>query len=255
MNKNNIIYIYNGNFLSLLGLIIILIRKRIIPKDIKPINYNFGLFDEYEEIDIPEKEETIGYVIKNIGYNNFNIIFKTYLADAENKEIAIFYFFLYSLKYKDKTIFMRNNYWIRFSLKMSEYVSRENHKFKGFTRFRKMENDIYYAEINPTNNILFLLSIHFKNRLSGEYWIIKDDIRKIYSIYDKKKFIIVSEDEFKIKDFKFSLDEIEISNLWKDFYKTIGIKERNNDRCRMNFMPKKYWKYIIEMSDDDEKSD
>ena len=41
---------------------------------------------------------------------------------------------------------------------------------------------------------------------------------------------------------------------WKDFYKTIGIKERKNDRCRMNFMPKKYWKYILEMSDENEKS-
>ena len=37
--------------------------------------------------------------------------------------------------------------------------------------------------------------------------------------------------------------------MWKSFYDTIGIKERNNERCRMNFMPKKYWKYIVEMSD------
>ena len=43
---------------------------------------------------------------------------------------------------------------------------------------------------------------------------------------------------------------IYIEELWKDFYKIIGINERKNDRCRMNFMPKKYWKYMIEMSDE-----
>ena len=33
--------------------------------------------------------------------------------------------------------------------------------------------------------------------------------------------------------------------LWKLFYENIGIKERKNEKCRNNFMPKKYWKYIL----------
>ena len=48
--------------------------------------------------------------------------------------------------------------------------------------------------------------------------------------------------------------EEDVLELWKNFYKTIAIKERTNERCRMNFMPKKYWKYIIEMSDEIEKN-
>ena len=48
--------------------------------------------------------------------------------------------------------------------------------------------------------------------------------------------------------------EKEIQELWKTFYKTVAIKERKNERCRMNFMPKKYWKYIIELEDLNEKS-
>ena len=64
-----------------------------------------------------------------------------------------------------------------------------------------MNNEIYYAEINPTNNILPLLSNHFSARLKSEYWIIKDVNRNLYSLYDKKSFIIVSGDEFKINYF------------------------------------------------------
>ena len=149
---------------------------------------------------------------------------------------------------------MKNNKYILNCIKPQEYVSRENHKFKGFTRFKKHENDIYYAEINPTNNILFLLSNHFKKRLSTEFWIIKDVNRGLYSIYNKENFIIASDNEFKMNKFKLSDDEKTFEELWIEFYNTIGIKERKNDRCRMNFMPKKYWKYITEMSDEYEKS-
>ena len=76
-------------------------------------------------------------------------------------------------------------------------------------------------------------------------WIIKDVNRKILSVYDKNEFYIVDESEFKLLNFTLSDNEESIQNMWKSFYNTIGIKERKNDRCRMNFMPKKYWKYIL----------
>ena len=44
-----------------------------------------------------------------------------------------------------------------------------------------------------------------------------------------------------------SSNEEMFDDLWKTFYKTIGIKERKNERCRQNFMPKKYWQYITEV--------
>lgn len=247
MNK---VYIYNDNFISLLTLIIVLIKKKIIPDDIRPSTYNKNLFDEVHVIRSEELPSTIDYIIKKIGYNNFNVIFKVYLSDKDNKEMMIYHYILSSLTYKDKTIYMKNDEYVLSCVKTSEYVSRENHKFKGFTRFKKMEDDIYYAEINPSNNILFLLSNHFKKRMKYDYWIIKDVNRNIYSVYNKENFVIVDQETFKIKDFKESEDEKKFSDLWCEFYKTIGIEARKNDRCRMNFMPKKYWKYILEVREE-----
>ena len=112
------------------------------------------------------------------------------------------------------------------------------------------KNNILYAEIAPENNVLILLSKHFKERLKNEYWIIKDTKREILSIYDKNNFYLVNTSDFNIKELVLSDEEETFENLWKTFYKTIGIKERKNDRCRMNFMPKKYWKYILEVSDE-----
>ena len=38
--------------------------------------------------------------------------------------------------------------------------------------------------------------------------------------------------------------------LWKRFYDTIAIKERENPRCRMTQMPKRYWNTMTEFQDE-----
>ena len=103
--------------------------------------------------------------------------------------------------------------------------------------------------MEPTNHILFDLSLHFQKRLKQEFWIIKDVKRKLFSIYDKKRFYILQENEFVFPILE-SESEQKMRELWKTFYQTIAIQERTNERCRKNFMPKKYWKYITEVQNE-----
>ena len=171
-------------------------------------------------------------------------------SEEENKELILYYFFLNSLKYRRNIIYHRNLKCVSEVLRISSYVMHEAHKMKGFLRFKELEKNILYAEMEPTNDILFLISCHFTKRLKNEFWIIKDNRRKILSIYDKKHFIIVKDEEFQLSIIRESNNEKDIEALWKTFYKTISIKERKNDRCRRNFMPKKYWKYITEVKEE-----
>jgi len=242
----NNIYIYD-NFISLLNLINILISNNIKPDNIKDNYYNPTLLDNIININTNNNENVVLEYINNTNKVIFNIIHYIYLSNNENKELIIYYFYKNALKYKDKIIYMRNLKCVNEALKIYKYVSRENHKFKGFTRFKELDNKVLYAEIDPTNNIILLLSNHFKNRLKNEFWIINDIKRNILSLYDKNNFYLLDGNEYKLIDKKYSENEIKYQELWKSFYKTIGIESRKNDRCRMNFMPKKYWKYIIEM--------
>ncbi|MFW6294603.1 MAG: DUF4130 domain-containing protein, partial [Halanaerobium sp.] len=34
--------------------------------------------------------------------------------------------------------------------------------------------------------------------------------------------------------------------LWKSFFSAVSIKNRLNPKLQRQFMPKKYWKYLIE---------
>lgn len=249
IEKENI-YIYQDTFLSLLTLIKILIQNQIKPLNLKPPNYTPTLLDNIIEIEYISKKEIITFWENRTTKEVLKTVYYVFLSSSKNKELIIYYFLLNSLKYKEKIFYMRNLKCVHKALKISQYVAHENHRFKGFTRFKELKNHILYAEIEPENNILYLLSMHFQKRLKNEYFMIVDKKRNIVSVYDKNNFYIVHGENIKIAELQNSIEEQEIELLWKNFYKTIGIKERKNDRCRMNFMPKKYWKNIIEVSDE-----
>ena len=246
----NNVYLYNGDFLYLLSLIKYLCQFKIKPDNIKDNSFSPSLFDNTINLNINVDDNIVDSFIESIGANNFKIIFYTFLSNNINKDLIIYYFYLNALKYKDYIIYMRNLKCVSESLKIAKYVKHEAHKFKGFVRFKELENNVLYAEIEPTNDVLYIISKHFELRLKNEYWIIKDMKRNKLSVYDKNNFFIISGDNFKLFNNNLSEEELDIEKLWKEFYKTIGIETRKNDRCRMNFMPKKYWKYIIEMSDE-----
>lgn len=249
---SNKIYLYDGTFSTLMDLITQLLAFKTKPLNIcNQNNYLPSLLDETIELKLDNnfdisKIKVTKKILKTIYY--------VYLSTDEHKELIIYYFLLNALKYQDKIFTMRNLKCVNSTLKIAKYVSNENHKLKGFLRFQELENHILYAEISPTNNVLELLSIHFMKRLKNEYWIIKDVGRNTYSFYDKQKYYIIADENINLKTLGAIEKEKEVENLWVTFFNTIGIKERKNTRCQMNFMPKKYWKYIIEMEGAYEKS-
>lgn len=246
----NNVYIYEGDFISLLNIILYLLKNNLKPNNIKTEDYSPSLFENIISLSIPNDEKIIDKITRSFGIKALLLMHYVFLSNVENKELILYYFFRNALKYHHNIIYYRNLKCVSEVLRISGYVRREAHKMKGFLRFKELEGNVLYAEIEPTNDILFLLSCHFAKRLKNEFWIIKDKKRKIISIYDKKRFKILNEEEFQLIDPKESTNEQEYETLWKTFYKTIGIKERKNDRCRRNFMPKKYWKYITEVSEE-----
>jgi len=244
-----LIYLYKESFNDLLNLINYLLKNKIHPENIKNEFYSKTLLDEIYYPIIKEDNDLCERITNKIGIDSFLIIYYVFLSNDNDKELLIYQFLLNSLKYKSKIRFMRNIDCVSKCLKISRYVKHEAHKFKGFVRFSELYNGVLYSEIEPENNILLILSNHFKSRLKNEYWMIKDNKRNIISIYDKSKFYILNGNDINVNNLK-KKDYYE--DMWKSFYRIIGIKERKNDRCRMNFMPKKYWKYIVEVSDNEE---
>ncbi len=244
----NQVYLYDGSFVSLCHLIYYLLQHHITPFSIKDCNYSCNLLEEEIYLSVPEDSLLFSKIIQGIGRFAFQVMYRVFLSNEEQKELLLYYFLRNGVKYRSKIVYQRNLNCVCKCLKINQYVAHELHKMKGFLRFRELENQVLYAEMEPTNHILFDLSLHFQKRLKQEFWIIKDVKRKLFSIYDKKRFYILQENEFVFPILE-SESEQKMRELWKTFYQTIAIQERTNERCRKNFMPKKYWKYITEVQE------
>lgn len=243
MNK---VYLYDGKYLSLLNLIITLIDNKIIPSNIKSeYDYQDNLLEEPVYFKLDEGKDKI----KRINRKVFNICYYAFLCNASNREYTIYEFIKYSFLYKEEVIYHRELECVNDISKLSHKVSMESHHMKGFLRFKKMKH-FYYAEMEPTNNIIWTITRHFKERLKNECWIIKDAKRDIYALYDTKKVIYLKNSDIVKLNLDLSNEEELFEDLWKTFFKTVAIKERENKKCQMNFMPKKYWSHMIEMEDE-----
>lgn len=247
MNK---VYLYDGEFSSLLVLIMSLIQ--IKPKDVfikSECDFKPNLLDNPIYLNIEKRLEKLKYINKNVSREVMHILYYIYLSNDENKENVMYYFLLNAFKYGKGVLYHGDLNCVNKALKISKYVGNETHKLKGFLRFKKMKNNFYYAEVEPVNNVILLLAHHFKTRMPNEYFLIKDVKRKIYVMYDLKKLTILYEEDIKKLNIDVSNDEIYIEELWKEFFYTIAIKERENKKCQMNFMPKRYWSHMIEMEE------
>ena len=247
MNKT---YIYEGTFSSLLALIYSLLISKIEVGDIKSSKtYLPNLLDEPVILKIDNIKEKEKLLKEKLTPEIVHTIYYAYLSDSPIKEILIYNFIKNSLIYKNQIFYRRNIESVVEIEKLSKYVGREAHKLKGFLRFKEMENFLY-AEVEPTNNVIGILAYHFKNRLSNESWIIKDTKRNIYALYDTKKVVYLTDEDIIKLNLNMSNNEELMEDLWKTFFKTVAIKERYNPKCQMNFMPKKYWKNMLEMENE-----
>lgn len=142
---------------------------------------------------------------------------------------------------------IRGEVWMWEILRRSQMAGNEAEKFKGIVRFSELAEGMLYAPIHPTHHVLPLIVRHFQKRLSCEEWAIHDVGRHVAAYYDGKQVTIVRVESLKT-DIAYSQDEEGFQQLWRDYYRHMAIRERNNPTAQRSFLPKKYWAYLTEMS-------
>lgn len=129
---------------------------------------------------------------------------------------------------------------------------REKHRFEAFVRFQKLQDDTFYATIEPDFNIIPLITAHFVRRYADQEWIIYD-VRRQYGIhYDKSQ---VQEVYFEFEEINkygeapentYDPQEELYQLLWKVYFKNVNIPARRNMKLHKRNVPVRYWKYLIE---------
>lgn len=240
-------YIYDGTFNGFLNIVFECFCNKIIPSKISSIdNYVPNFLDNIYNVNTNEEKakRVFNGIYNSIGYDAIYNSFYAFLSNNIEKEINILKYICNGFEIGPK---INNKITISYVLNVINMRKRtlsECHRLKGLLRFVETENGIFYASIHPDNNILEPLGHHFIRRLCNQNFLIHDKNHNLCFLYSKNNYQIVDDKSFIMP--KISNDEEKMQKLWQTFFDTISIKERKNPRCQMQFMPKKYWKDLIE---------
>lgn len=246
--------LYDGSFDGLLTAIFEVFEYRFHDVNIVK-RENFQQENMFAEVhEVITKNEKAERVLKkiedNIGKIGVHELLKVFLSEDQDLEHLIFSAVQQSLQYPKENILQ--NYAHHDILKISKIsksVSRERHRMTAFVRFEKMQDNVYFAKIDPDFNVLPLIRNHFKNRYQDQKWMIYD-LRRNYGIFYDLEIcdFFYPDEKIDLHQYqkKFHDEEQQYQKLWQRYFTKTNIVERKNLKLHIQHVPKRYWKYLTE---------
>ncbi len=229
------IYIIENNLNSLYSAIFTAYKEK---------QENVSVYTCYEQISMLEeiinvktdtvKAQRVETLLKNILKNNYLDVKMAFRSGEENKNTVIFNYLCETINAKKDISENFSNKSVLAFYETVNRVKKEIHHLKGFIRFSKTEEGIYYAKFYPDNDVCDLVFPHFKNRFKSMPFILHDYKFNCLCAYNGKESKITYKKipSLKIKD--------DINSLFKTYYDSVNIKERIKTKTMRNFLPKRY---------------
>lgn len=206
-------------------------------------DYEYQMFCDYLEV-IPDQEKfkKVSDAVRNkISDAVYEEIFKASLYNKREKADDIYRYLIYGFHVGKNIINMLQQPEIHRVFEMSRAVGHEAHQFTGFVRFSQIKEGAMISVIEPKHDILTIIAPHFADRLSGEDFLIYDKKRNKALVHGKDRpWFLMSMDIDQWLQLKSQSDEKEYQLLWKVFFTSISIKERENRACQRSHLPLRY---------------
>lgn len=251
-DRSAVAYVYDGSFEGFLSLVFESWRKKEMPSVIFPQGgEQLVLFPVvFVETDIERSERVRKGIVRAAGAEALGNIECCFLSNAAEKELLLLDYIRLCIANGPKTLSMLADNTVCAVMKAARACLREAHHYKGFVRF-SVRGEVMACVIEPKHAVLPLIADHFCGRYSWENFIIYDKTHGLALLYSKGCRALVAAQGFEPPPA--DAGEREARRLWKLFYDTVAIEERDNPRCRMSLMPKRFWSLLTEMQDETEK--
>lgn len=214
------------------------------------------LFCEYIEVEESEKKAIAveNLIKRHLGDYAYWNIYHTMLSHERDKGNAILGAMLEAKKISDSKRIMEHlsHPKVRRVFEIGRKVSNEAHYYIEIVRFKELRNGILFSEIEPRNRILTCLGDHFTNRFPLENWMIFDRTHNMFLVHENgKQWVLVQDTDVNLNTIaQVSNEEAKYVKLWKGFFESISIKERESYERQRQHMPLHYRKYVTEFQTD-----
>ena len=213
-----------------------------------------NFFAETHEVitNIEKSDRVLKKLEENLGKEGISQLMLVYFSERKDLERLILSAVRHSINHPKQNILkdFGNDDVLEIS-KICRSVGRERHRMLAFVRFELLQDEVYFAKIEPDFNVLPLIQKHFKDRYSDQKWMIFDLKRHYGIFYDLKNVEFFFPDESQLQNFRNSEqfhheEEKKYQTLWQRYFVKTGIPERKNMKLHIQWMPKRYWKYLTE---------
>lgn len=151
----------------------------------------------------------------------------------------IYRFLLYGFSYGKCSLKMLGIPAVMNLYELSRKVQNEAHRHIEFIRFSEYPNNILISRISPQADILELTAAHFSDRMPSEDWMIIDETRRKAAVHPGEEscyFTVFSAEEMNAMNSMEKTDRF-YADLWKTFFHSVSIRERENPTCQRSFLP------------------
>ena len=251
-----IIFLYDKTFEGLLTAVFDAYSRRTFPDLLVTEGEPFPLFyDEAIRIytDDRKAERVWKGLEKKISKSSLSGLTVTWLSELPEVDLLLFRYIRKAIDAPATIEFNLGDPDILETAKIWKKVNNERLRVMQFFRFQKAADGTYFAAIAPIYNVLPLVLPYAQDRFADQQWLIYDLKREYGYYYDLNDTIEV---RFEEKDSHLltgllsedimDKDEKLFQSMWKEYFKSIAIKERLNLRLHRQHMPARFWKYMPE---------
>ena len=252
------VYLYDGSFEGLLCAVARAVKSGRPVKGIYPERgFSPQLFDtvKHTETDHQQASRLMDY-LKNVTETAARFAINGFLS--EDREVGLHLYRLVSecLARGACATRLYSHDSVRYLERLSRRVEFEAHKFTGLLRFRIFADGLQYAPFEPDCNVIGYCAAHFVTRLKNQQWILHDTRRDqaLYWNGAELKDVEIDADftahvrqHGEVADSYLTREEHCYQGLWKSFHRVIANADRHNPGLQRQFMPRRYWKYLVEM--------
>lgn len=244
----DLIYCYDGSYAGFLCCVFESYAKKEQPCSIIGPDEAQGALFQTRRIDTDEEKarRVAASIPQKMGREAPDFLRRAFLSCLPDKELYMLKFMYLGYEHGPRVMRMLSDDVVHRLWSSVRFLNGETEKYRGFLRF-SVHNGVLLSVIRPNNHVLPFLLAHFRGRFPGEKFLIYDRTHRMLCAYGGGRSWVEEAVDFELPD----ADEEEghYRSLWRLFYDTVAIKERENPRCRMGHMPKRYWEHMTEFQE------
>lgn len=239
------ILLYDGSFENFLNLVYEVYYKKLQVSAIYKEAPQTLLLEELHICEYDEQSSLKVYdaIQKNFSQKNFERVLHIFMCDTLSFEMDLLHYII--LGFRSQTLLEDINTSSVFKIMGYEKQLFSNvHKMTGFLRFEELEDGALYAKLESRFNLLYFLGKHFSKRFNNQIYYIHDIKRSLVFIHSQEFTGVRELDSFETPTL--SPNEQKFQKLWQQFFESVTIESRKNQKLQKNVVPLLYRTYMNE---------